>query len=56
MVYADMAAKNAASICISEHPGFVRTAVHPAAFQREGQALDLWGCARSPGMKKEERL
>lgn len=55
-VYADVVEENTASIRILEQLGFVRTAVHPAAFQRDGQALDIWDYTRGPGMKKEERL
>lgn len=35
-----------------EKLGFVRTAVHSAAFQREGQALDIWDYARALGIKR----
>lgn len=55
-VYADVVAENTASIRILEQLGFVRAAVRPAAFQRDGQVLDVWDYARGPGIKKEERL
>lgn len=50
-VYADAAAENAASIRILERLGFVRTAVHPGAFHRDGRALDIWDYVLKPDMR-----
>ena len=47
-VYADVVAENAASVRILEALGFVRTAVHPGAFCRGGQVLDIWDYMRKP--------
>nr|WP_326185322.1 GNAT family N-acetyltransferase [uncultured Oscillibacter sp.] len=55
-VYADAVAENTASVRILEHLDFVRTAVRPGAFRRDGRTMDIWDYVRSPGMKKEERL
>ena len=41
-------AENAASIRILTRLGFVRTAVHPGAFCREGRRLDIWDYALRP--------
>lgn len=50
-VYADAAAENTASIRILEHLGFVRTAVRPGAFHRDGRALDIWDYVLTPDMR-----
>ena len=42
LVLADTVAENTASVRILERLGFVRTAVHPGAFCREGRTLDIW--------------
>ena len=42
LVLADAVAENTASVRILERLGFVRTAVHPGAFCREGRTLDIW--------------
>ena len=42
LVLADTVAENTASVRILERLGFVRAAVHPSAFCREGRALDIW--------------
>ena len=42
LVLADTVAENTASVRILERLGFVRAAVHPGAFCREGRALDIW--------------
>ena len=44
-VLADTVAENTASIRILTRLGFVRTAVHPGAFCREGRTLDIWDYA-----------
>ena len=48
LVLADTVAENAASIRILTRLGFVRTAVHPGAFCREGRRLDIWDYALRP--------
>lgn len=42
LVLADTVAENTASVRILERLGFVRAAVRPGAFCREGRALDIW--------------
>ena len=42
LVLADTVAVNTASVRILERLGFVRTAVRPGAFCREGRPLDIW--------------
>ena len=49
LVLADTVAENTASVCILERLGFVRTAVRPGAFRREGRALDIWDYALRRG-------
>ena len=49
LVLADTVAENTASVRILERLGFVRTAVHPGAFCREGRTLDIWDYARRSG-------
>ena len=45
LVLADTVAGNTASVRILERLGFIRTAVHPGAFCRAGQTLDIWDYA-----------
>ena len=49
LVLADTVAENTASVRILERLGFVRTAVRPGAFRREGRALDIWDYALRRG-------
>ena len=55
-VLADTAAANAASVRILESLGFVRTAVHPKALERDGGAWDIWDYTLRLGGREEERL
>ena len=49
LVLEDTVAENTASVRILGRLGFVRTAVHPGAFCREGRTLDIWDYARRSG-------
>lgn len=55
-VYADVAAANTASVRILEELGFMRTAVHPGAFRRDGEVSDIWDYTLEPAVEKEEHL
>ena len=53
-VLADTAAANTASVRILEALGFRRTAVHPAALERDGDRWEVWDYRLRLGGREEE--